>query len=288
MNKRPIHENLDTAFVNLSALLRYLRRRDFVGAIHVELSGYEADIVLLENNKLEVREHDRISGRVADGEEALQRLLIRAREPGGIINVFQKMKDFTPQPKPAGSGGIDREPRGGPVPAPSNGAPQTSGQTPKPAPALPAFPFQLSNQVEEKARAATLLAPPDWQTLLQLTGELLAAVEHTLAAARLNFPAAFAKARAEIAEDYPFLDPAHEDFAYQNGQITMPRQISAAIFTAGTIEALRRVLEKLAGNPKFASIYTAVRNEIGSSARARRPLYDKFAISAQIERLLNS
>ena len=89
MKNRPIHENLDTSFVNLSALVRYLRRRQFVGGVRVELSGYEADIVLTAENQMKVREHDRIAGRIAEGEEALQRLLIRAREPGGIINVYQ-------------------------------------------------------------------------------------------------------------------------------------------------------------------------------------------------------
>lgn len=89
MKNRPIHENLDTSFVNLSALLRYLRRRQFAGNIRVELSGYEADIVLTGENQMNVREYDRIAGRIAEGEEALQRLLIRAREPGGIIHVYQ-------------------------------------------------------------------------------------------------------------------------------------------------------------------------------------------------------
>ena len=71
MNNRPIHENLDTSYVNLSALVRYLRRRQFVGNIRIELSGYEADITLTATNEMRVREHDRIAGRVSEGEEAL-------------------------------------------------------------------------------------------------------------------------------------------------------------------------------------------------------------------------
>src|SRR5215213_7935864 len=96
MKNRPIHENLDTSFVNLSALLRYLQRRQFVGRIRVELSGYEAEIVLLEGNKMKVHEHDRIAGRIGEGAEALQRLLIRAREPGGTINVYQTTPEAPP------------------------------------------------------------------------------------------------------------------------------------------------------------------------------------------------
>lgn len=91
MKNRPIHENLDTSFVNLSALLRYLRRRQFDGSVRIELSGYEADIVLTADNQIKVREYDQIAGRIGEGEQALQRILIRAREPGGIIHVYQNV-----------------------------------------------------------------------------------------------------------------------------------------------------------------------------------------------------
>lgn len=93
MKVRPIHENLDTSFVNVSSLVRYLRRRQFVGKICIELSGYEADIYLGELNELRACEHDRIAGRFAEGEEALQRILIRSREPGGIVNVYQAVTE---------------------------------------------------------------------------------------------------------------------------------------------------------------------------------------------------
>lgn len=123
MKNRPIHENLDTSFVNLSALLRYLRRRQFDGSIRVELSGYEADIVLTGNNQITVREYDQIAGRIAEGEEALQRILIRAREPGGIIHVYQNMPEGAVRPEKI-------EPKAIETPAPPQAAPA--------APAIPA------------------------------------------------------------------------------------------------------------------------------------------------------
>lgn len=91
MNFRPVHQNLDTSFVNLSALIKYLRRRQFAGIVRVRLNNYEAEIHITEENQLKVSEQDHLSGRVSEGEEALQRILIRAREPGGIVNVFQKV-----------------------------------------------------------------------------------------------------------------------------------------------------------------------------------------------------
>ena len=93
MNKHPIHENLDTSFVNLSALIKYLRRRQFVGSVNIRLNGYKASVRLKKDNKLEVNEHDQISGKVSVGEEALQRLLARSKEPGGTINVYQLLNE---------------------------------------------------------------------------------------------------------------------------------------------------------------------------------------------------
>ena len=89
MENKAIHQNLDTSYVNLSALIKYLRRRQFAGLVKVQLNGYKADIQLTKDNNLKVSEHDQISGRISDGEEALQRILIRSREPGGTINVYQ-------------------------------------------------------------------------------------------------------------------------------------------------------------------------------------------------------
>lgn len=67
--------------------MRFLRARKFVGDVNVELSKYIGEIVFTAENA--VREHDRVSGRIAEGEEALHRLLIRDREPGGSIHIHQ-------------------------------------------------------------------------------------------------------------------------------------------------------------------------------------------------------
>jgi hypothetical protein len=314
MKNRPIHENLDTSFVNLSALVRYLRRRQFVGNVRVELSGYEADINLTAENQIKVREHDRIAGRIAEGEEALQRLLIRAREPGGIINVYQAIAENELNKKPE----IKAE-----KPIQNNAAAQknVSGNRPQiqptatvkmpPAPQnivettkpkietvvkvheaktsvkLPDFPFELSNKFESKAKQ-TQISSQDWQMLLNLTGELLAAIDKCLASGNLNFAAAFQKSCAEISGDYPFLNPNAGTFAYQKGGIKIQEQINAKIFAAGINESLRRILEKLGANPKFAEINRITTQKILALIHHRKPLYDKFSITPQLEKSLGA
>lgn len=292
MNNRPLYENLDTAFVNLSALIKYLRQREFVGRVRVELNSYEADIFLLEEHKIGVREHDKISGRKSEGEEVFQRLLIRAREPGGTIHVYQTIKEETEfAPQAATKNG------NGHKPVETVAAPSLNGTAAKAAPLVdvptqtepivhhPKFPFDLSNRMENKARQAQL-SDQDWHALLGLTGELLGIIDRTLAEAKLDFKLAFSKARSEISADYPFLHPAAKIFEYADGKVEMHEQVSARLFAAGIIESLRRILDKLGANPKFTGIYRATTHKILAHINHRQPFYDKFSITPQLKKIL--
>ncbi len=309
MSNRPIHENLDTSFVNLSALVRYLRRRQFVGKINVELSGYEAEILLTDKNELKVCEHDRIAGRIAEGEEALQRLLIRAREPGGIVNVYQvaaKVEDEiieeketvkTPieapklfEPKPFAAK-VETTKIQVPTKTEISTKPQikelsVSQNDKKSAVKLPDFPFKLSNKVEAKARRVNL-SPQHWQTLLDLTGEILGKIDETLDAAKLDFKSAFDKACLEIADDYPFFASGN-DFIYQNGKISMNEQTAATVFVVGIFEALRRILDKLGTLPKHAETHRKCLQNLVELKERRRRFYDKFSVTPQIERIVGN
>ncbi len=310
MKNRPIHENLDTSYVNLSALVRYLRRRQFAVNIRVELSGYEADITLTEQNVIRVREHDRIAGRVSEGEEALQRLLIRAREPGGIINVYQAAEETvaaTEKTAPLVEEAtriIEEKPfviekesvsiipklphQNG-----NNGNHKIAEVEPpiitedlsQPKLNAPEFPFEFSNNFETRARELHL-PTQDWQMLLNLTAELLNAIDKTLAGANLEFTLAFEKARTEISGDYPFLNPAAGIFDYRTGRITVREQINAKLFVASINEAVRRILEKLGRNPKFSNVYLITTHKILALIEKRKPLYEKFSITPQLSKTI--
>ncbi|NOT48835.1 MAG: hypothetical protein HOP17_13930, partial [Acidobacteria bacterium] len=93
MKKSPIHKNLNTSFVNLSGLVRHLRGLQFVGSIQIELSSYEAEIEFAEDSSIKAREQDHIAGRLSFGEDALRRIMIRSKEPGGVINVYKSSGD---------------------------------------------------------------------------------------------------------------------------------------------------------------------------------------------------
>ena len=321
MINRPVHQNLDTSFVNLSALVRYLRRREFVGRVRLEFNSYEADIVLEQGNTIKVREHDKIAGRIAEGEEALQRLLIRAREAGGTIHVYQFVKAVEPvkvetpatpkietpkvetpqiqtvvEAKPIQTEIVAKLPPVSASPPKPNGA---NGSATKPVklPEIPAIvspkpnglkiPFELKNSVEDRARQ-NQINPQEWQLLINLTSELLGNIDKTLSGANLDFKAAFIKSRTEIAPDYPFLSPATKNFEYSNGKITMQEQVNAKLYTAGINEALRRILEKLGANPKFSETYHATTQKINALINHRQPLYEKFFITPQLKKIIGA
>lgn len=307
MKNHPIHKNLDTSFVNVSALVRYLRRRQFVGNVRIELSGYEAEIFLAEGNTMRVREFDRITGRIGEGEEALQRILIRAREPGGIVNVYQTSADeeiieeivgekiSAKEPEKIANSIRNIKPSNVLAAAAANGKPpiavpltevkEAITEKPKPKISLPNLPLEFTNKVEAKAKQ-TKLSPDDWQLLINLTGELLGTIDKTLAAANLNFSAAFLKVRTEISDDYPFLNPQANIFEYENGKIVIREQTSAKLFTASILEALRRMLEKLGENPKFADVHRAAIQKILMLVHHRRTFYDKFSMTKPLEKFL--
>ncbi len=297
MKSSAVYENLDTSFVNMAALLRYLRGRRFAGNIRVELLAYEADIVLTADGEAKTREHDRQSGRISEGEDALQRLLIRAREPGGIIHVYQKngnANDFESEKPAIAAPYLSVESNSTALETSDMNAisPETQFAESKQTDAKPIlnsteFPFEFSNHVEAKARQ-NQLSETDWQTLLTLTNEILTTIDDTLAKNNLNFAAAFQKACAETSADYPFLNPNAGIFAYKNREIEMREQVNAKLFAAAINETLRRILEKLAANPKFAETYRATTQNLLALINSQKPLCNKFYITPPLEKILGA
>src|SRR5439155_24157858 len=95
----PLHQRLHTTFVNLWSLLRQLTQQGFVGRVHVELPDYSADILLDGSSTPLVREVDPAANTETIEPGALHRVVLRARETPGIINVFEGIEEATvPQP----------------------------------------------------------------------------------------------------------------------------------------------------------------------------------------------
>jgi len=249
-SSRIIHENLDTAYVNLAALLRYLQGRGFTGRIHVELDEYEADILLRADEAVRVRERNHATGREEEGEAALQRLMVRAREPSGLITVYE-------------------------------GADATATSEQKKVIAFAAV--GVTQDVNGEGVSAEEM---ERRELLQLSGEVIAAVERAATLAGHDFVAAFRAARTEVADDYTFLDPLTGHFEYVgDGAVNLRVKTGTTLYIAGVSEALRRAVARMGTGAGKADLYQDVARELSILRRRRQTVLERFEFTSQLERI---
>lgn len=238
-------DQLNTSYVNLAALMRYLREHNFSGSIHLRLADYEAEIFLSGSGAPAVVEIDRESGVPAQTEGALERVLVHAREPGGTITVYE-------------------------------GKTQPGSETAESA--IPTFTDQLS------AVAGDHTAEIDWDELLNASGAVIAAVERALTSVDADFGTNFRAACIGVGDDYPFLDPTASDFAYANGMVTASALPGTSAYVTGISECLRRLVNKLAIDKEKTRFRERVAVELAVAARMRpsglgefKPQLDRIA-----------
>jgi hypothetical protein len=247
---RVVHQNLDTAYVSLAALVRHLQQRDFEGRVHVELDEYDADIFLAARERPRVRERDHVTGREAEGEAALQRIFVRASEPGGRVSVFEGDSE-------AGEAGEHRA-----------------------ASSI----FANSTIASGGARTQDEI---DRRNVLQLSGELIASVERAIVASGGGeFAARFRAARGELKEQYPFLSSLSSCVEYDGGEARLARGADAGAFVAGVCEALRRVVEREAAEDGGArGVRREVARELAALEERRPRALARFNFTPQLERI---
>lgn len=261
---RALHQNLDTAYVNLASLLRHLQQRDFAGRVHVELDEYDADIFLAARERPRVRERDHVTGRVAEGDAALQRVLVRASEPGGLVSVF--------------AGEID--------PARSDDWGDTFSTPAPPATGGAAGGDGGGGEIDE-AEAARTQDEIDRRVVLQLGGEVIAAVERAVETSGAEFASHFQAARAGASEKFPFLASLSACVEYAEGEARLARAVSVAEFAEGTCEALRAVVERVAasGGEPARGVRREAARELAALEEARPRSLARFNFSPQLERI---
>ncbi|MCA1631448.1 MAG: hypothetical protein LC785_02160 [Acidobacteria bacterium] len=250
---RVVHQNLDTAYVSLAALVRHLQQRDFEGRVHVELDEYDADIFLGARERPRVRERDHVTGREAEGEAALQRVFVRASEPGGRVSVFEG--DFE-----AAEAGEHR---------------------------AAAAAILANSTIANTETAARTQDEIDRRNVLQLSGELIASVERALVASGGGeFAARFRAARGGLREQYPFLSSLSSCVEYEGGESRLARGADVVSFVAGVCEALRRVVERAAIEDGGARpVRREVARELAALGERRPRALARFNFTPQLERI---
>jgi hypothetical protein len=267
MKKQPIHQNLNTSFVNVGALVRYLKNLQFVGSIRIELASYEAEIIFTESNTIRAREYDHVAGRISHGEHALQRILIRSKEPHGCINVYKATEGNTGRDD--GSVFVDKViTNGAREMAKSNGG--AAGHT------AVVQEIVLSNRDSENALVLAALS------------ELLRIVDESLAAGNLSFSAAFRVACDSVASQFPFLQSSCSALVYKNGENKLnvdaePELVSSAVFAA-----LRPIISRLRNEVKYTGLLEGMSNRLLELSAERRIDFVNLGLMTHVEDLLAS
>ncbi|MGI8655863.1 MAG: hypothetical protein ACR2LC_11655 [Pyrinomonadaceae bacterium] len=275
-----IHENLDTAFVNLAALVRYLQARKFTGHIHIELDDYDADVFLNADASPSVRETDHATGRTAVGEAALQRLLVRAREAGGLLSVYEESAAALLAPNDASTANVSA---GGNVIEAANGnALHLAGESLQSATTTHT---SDSKTVVDSAADGALT----WDELARVSGEVIAAVERAAASAGADFNQHFRQTRLALADDYAFLDPSSGRFDYKPGGTVQLHagKLNEKTYVSGVSECLRRVVDRISAQSGDGgnSIRERVVLELAVLARRRQTALARAQFTQQLERI---
>jgi hypothetical protein len=265
MKKQPIHQNLNTSFVNVGALVRYLKGLQFVGSVRIELASYEAEIIFTESNTIRAREYDHIAGRIAHGEHALQRILIRAKEPHGRINVYKATEGYTGRDD--GSVFVDKAiMTGAREMARSNGGTAVNTAI--------AREIVLSGRDSENALVLAALS------------ELLRVIDESLAKGNLSFPAAFRVACDAVAGQYSFMMGANEAIVYKNGEIKLNVEAEVDLVSSAVFAALRPIFKRLRSEVKYSGLLETLSDRLLELSAERRIEFVNLGIMNHVEDLL--
>jgi len=264
MKKQPIHQNLNTSFVNVGALVRYLRNLQFVGSIKVELSSYEADIIFTSSQTIRAREFDHIAGRISHGADALQRILIRCKEPHGRIHVYKAVEGYAGADE--ASVFIDKT-----IVLDAREMAASAGGT---AATEKGFEFVMSEFDSENA------------LILAALSEILRTVEAALAQGNLSFTSAFQLSCDSIAAAYPFMEKNRHAMIYNKGEIRVNVPAKAASVASAVFDALKPIFIRIRGEQKYELLFRTLIDDLRESAAERRTEYVRLGLMKYIEDLL--
>ena len=263
VSSRVLYQDLDTSFVNLWALLRYLSQQSFVGRVHVELTDYSADVLVDGRETPLVHEVDHAAGTDVVEEAALHRLVLRVRESPGKISVYQGADEAVAE-----------------------------GQSEKasiPGAATPEAIRSSAAKENDDATETTLMqeaAPTvDADQTIKLSGELIGAVEQAVASQGANFAALFQQARVALADDYTFLDPMNGLLDYHNSSVKIKDGNIPQGFAAGISETLRRVVDQLATGDRARRARERVALELARVTRKNREAIAASGFKEQLDRI---
>ena len=274
---RVLYENLDTSFVNVWALLRYLSQRSFIGRVHVELENYSADVFVNGSETPLVHEIDRDAGTDVVEEAALHRLVLRVRESSGSINVYEGVEESIP---PQVESALSSPPT------------EENASLADPEAATPEAGGSSAGKDEEETVVATDTVTEvrpanadEWGETVRVSGELIAGIEQAANSLGADFESLFRGARVSLADDYPFLDPMTGQLRYENSAVSINGEAQPQGYVAGVSEAVRRVVDQLAAGERERRTRERIAIELARVARKNSEALARSGFSEQLDRI---
>ena len=184
----------------------------------------------------------------------MERLLVRARDPGGVITIYE-------DPGEAASANE-----------------HSFGESSSSAPENPVIveTHEAAKLNVGPAALGVALGEPDWDALLAASGELIAAVERAAQSVSEDFAAHFHSVLIAMGDDYPFLDPTAGVFQYDDGKVKLDERPAAGDFISSLTESLSRIVSKLAGGKAGARFRERVAVELVVVARRKENAFAEF------------
>ncbi|HKP36412.1 MAG TPA: hypothetical protein VJT71_06105 [Pyrinomonadaceae bacterium] len=281
---RVVYQNLDTSFVNLWGLLRFLSQRSFVGRVHVELADYTADVFLAGSNIPMVHEVDRAAGTDVTEEAALHRLVLRVRESPGSISVFEGEDEAIAPPAVTQGDAKDEE-----LEAAEEETVPVIAEIASPDKPAAATPESMRSATKEEPPAQDTQSAPatenEWNDVVRVSGDLIGGIDRVATAAGTDFAALFRQVQIALADDYTFLDPMSGHFEYANSEVTMSNSVPVNSYVAGVTETLRRTVEQIATGERARRTRERVALELARVARKNDDALTRSGFKSQLDRI---
>ena len=276
---RILYENLDTSFVNVWALLRYLSQRSFIGRVHVELENYSADVFVNGSETPLVHEIDRDAGTDVVEEAALHRLVLRVRESSGSINVYEGVSESIP---PQTESALESLPPADEI----TSVAEPEAATPQ---AIESSAGKDEDETVVATDTVTVVRSAndgEWSETMRVSGELIAGVERAATSLGADFASLFRETRISLADDYAFLDPMTGQMRYENSSVTMNGESQRQGYIAGVSEALRRVVDQIATGERERRTRERIALELARVARKHSEALARSGFSEQLDRIV--
>jgi hypothetical protein len=176
----------------------------------------------------------------------MQRLLVRSREPGGVITLFEGSISATTTAVAEVEAAVVEAP---------------GVETPVETAAVGSEPEQWPNETTES------VVQPELSEVIAASAEVIAAVERAVESPGIKFDELFYLARVEIGDDYPFLDPTVGGFEYAQGKVNLEAKPAPGTFAQGVTESLKRVVNRVALSKEESSFRERVAVELALAVR---------------------